>query len=100
MSRKTHKLRNGRTLRVLFLVCSMLPLLMGGCPEFRDSLVSVADSLTRGLIFRTDSPDNLIDAATVSVVNAALDLLVRPVPRQLVLPETSSISATVISTVL
>ena len=52
----------------------MLPLLMGGCPEFRDSLVSVADSLTRGLIFGTDSPDNLINAASVSIVNAALDL--------------------------
>ena len=52
----------------------MLPLLMGGCPEFRDSLVSVADSLTRGLIFHTDTPNNLINAASVGVINAVLDL--------------------------
>lgn len=74
MLRQTHNYFDRKTLRVFLLCLWLLPLLMGGCPEFRDSLVNVADSLTRGLIFGTDTRDNLVVTARDGVINAFLDL--------------------------
>jgi len=55
-------------------VSLLLPLLMGGCPEFRNDLVDLVEEATRGALLSTQDPIAIADAATLSLVDAALDL--------------------------
>ncbi len=63
-------LRHRAALGLFFL----LPLLMGGCPEFRDELVSVIETATRSTLLSTADSQAIADTATVSLVGATIDL--------------------------
>lgn len=52
----------------------LLPLLMGGCPEFRDELVSVIETVTRSTLLTTEDTQSIADTATTSLVDATIDL--------------------------
>lgn len=55
-------------------LCLILPFVAGGCPDFRNGVVDAVDAATRGLIFNTGEPDQIILTATESIINSALDL--------------------------
>lgn len=69
-ARASSGLRAPSQARVVFL----LPLLMGGCPEFRDELVSVIETVTRSTLLTTEDTQSIADTATTSLVNATIDL--------------------------
>ena len=52
----------------------LLPLLMGGCPEFRDELVSVIETATRSALLSTADTQTIADTATASLADATIDL--------------------------
>ncbi len=53
----------------------LLPLLLGGCPEFRNGSVDAFDAATRSVVLGDTTTDDATDAASRGVLNAALDLL-------------------------
>ncbi len=53
----------------------LLPLLMGGCPEFRDELISVIETATRSALFDTQDTQTIADTAVTSLADATLDLI-------------------------
>ena len=61
--------------RPLFALCLLLPLLMGGCPEFRDDVVGVFETATQTALLGTEDEGAIVQAARVSLVGAAIDLL-------------------------
>ena len=58
----------------VFALCLLVPILQGGCPDFRNSVVDAADTTTRDLIFGTQDVGTSIKTGLDSVLNAALDL--------------------------
>jgi hypothetical protein len=55
-------------------LCLILPLVAGGCPDFRNGVVDAVDVATRSLIFNTAEPDQAFLTASESIINSALDL--------------------------
>ncbi len=53
----------------------LLPLLMGGCPEFRDELISVIETATRSALFDAEDTQTIADTAATSLADATLDLI-------------------------
>ncbi len=53
----------------------LAPALTGGCPEFRDQLVDVAESATRSAILTGDSVETVAETAARSAVDASLTFL-------------------------
>ena len=56
-------------------LCFLLPFLMGGCPEFRNDIVSVFESATRSALLSTDDEWTIANAARVSLVDVTIDLV-------------------------
>ena len=65
--------RTART-RVVLALCLLLPGLLGGCPDFRNSMVDAIDAATRGILLGGVQPEDAAETAVRGVVNAALDL--------------------------
>ena len=61
--------------RALLALCLLVPLLMGGCPEFRNDLVSVFETATRSALLGTDDESTIANAVRVSLVDVTIDLL-------------------------
>lgn len=53
----------------------LLPLLMGGCPEFREEVVSVIEMVARSALLSTQGAQTIADTATTSLLDATIDLL-------------------------
>ena len=61
--------------RSLVGLCLLLPLLMGGCPEFRDDVVSVFQTATEAALLSTEDAWTIVNATRVSLVDATIDLV-------------------------
>jgi hypothetical protein len=61
--------------RPLLALCFLLPLLMGGCPEFRNDVVSTIETATTSALFGTENTLTITRTARESLVNAAIDLI-------------------------
>ncbi|UCG32012.1 MAG: hypothetical protein JSU68_10145 [Phycisphaerales bacterium] len=59
---------------MILALALLLPGLLGGCPEFRNSTVDAIDAATRDFIFGTTEPLDAVGTAGVGIMNAALDL--------------------------
>ena len=59
-------------------LCFLLPFLMGGCPEFRNDVVSVLEAATRSALLGAEDAASITDTATTSLVGAAIDLFFDP----------------------
>jgi len=53
----------------------MVPLLMGGCPGFRTDVLGVLETATRSALLGTDDEWTIANAARVSLVDVAIDLV-------------------------
>jgi hypothetical protein len=53
----------------------LVPLLMGGCPEYRDDLVGVFETATREALLGTADEWTITYAIRGSVVDATIDLI-------------------------
>ena len=70
------KTRSGLAVgRPLCGLCLLLPLLMGGCPEFRDDVVSVLQTATQTALLGTEDERTILIATRVSLVDAVIDLV-------------------------
>ncbi len=58
----------------LLSLCLLLPFLMGGCPEFRDDIVGVAETATRSAFLGAEDRDTIAFGARTSIVDATIDL--------------------------
>ncbi len=66
--------RRTRSPLLLAVVCLALPLLCGGCPEFRDSVVDAASSATQSVVLSEGDPADAVDTAGRSVATALIEL--------------------------
>ena len=66
-----HRLPRWRSLLALYL---MVPLLIGGCPEFRDDVVSVFETAAQSALLGTDDQWTITNAVRVSLTDATIDL--------------------------
>lgn len=62
-------------LRSLLALCLMVPLLIGGCPEFRDDVVSVFETAAQSALLGTDDQWTISNAVRVSLMDATIDVL-------------------------
>ena len=60
---------------VSVILCLLLPLLAGGCPDFRNDVVSVVEEATRSLIFASQSPEQVIEIAGTGLLDSVIDLV-------------------------
>ena len=60
--------------QALLGLCCLAPLLMGGCPEFRDEIVGVFETATRGVLLGTEDEWTIAYTARASIVDATIDL--------------------------
>ncbi len=60
--------------RCVLGVSLLLPFLMGGCPEFRDDLVGVFETATRGALLGSADQETIVNAARDSLFDASIDL--------------------------
>ena len=60
--------------RPLLGLSLLLPLLMGGCPEFRDDIVGVYETATRSALLGAEDEETITYTARASVVDATIDL--------------------------
>jgi hypothetical protein len=60
---------------VLLGLCCLVPLLMGGCTEFRTDVVSVFETATRSALLSTDDEWTIANAARVSLVDSTINLI-------------------------
>jgi hypothetical protein len=63
-----------RTSLVFTLAAVLLPLVCGGCPEFRDSVVDAAESATQAVLLSQGDPADAVDTAGRSVGTAVITL--------------------------
>ena len=56
-------------------LCCLVPLLMGGCKEFRNDVVGVFETATRSALLSTDDEATIANAARVSLVDATISLV-------------------------
>ena len=61
-------------LRPLLALCLMVPFLIGGCPEFRDDIVSVFETATESALLGADDQWTITNAVRVSLVDVTIDL--------------------------
>ncbi len=61
--------------RRLLGLCFLLPFLMGGCPEFRDDVVSVFENAARSTLLGSEDEWTIANATRVSLVDVTIDLL-------------------------
>ena len=61
--------------RSLLALCLMVPLLIGGCPEFRDDVVSVFETAAQSALLGTDDQWTITNAVRVSLMDATIDVL-------------------------
>ena len=52
----------------------MVPFLIGGCPEFRDDIVSVFETATESALLGADDQWTITNAVRVSLVDVTIDL--------------------------
>ena len=55
-------------------LCLLVPLVMGGCPEFRNETVGALSSAADGIIVGGQPSDEAMDAASRTIASAAIDL--------------------------
>ncbi len=55
-------------------LCLLIPLLQGGCPDFRNAVVDAVDATTRDVIFGRQDIETSFQSGLESIANAALDL--------------------------
>ena len=76
MSRRISKYRPElRTWAAALGLCCLVPLLMGGCVEFRNDVVGVFETATRSALLSTDDELTITNAVRVSLVDSTIDLL-------------------------
>jgi len=61
--------------RPLLGLCALVPLLMGGCPEFRNDVVGVFESAARGVLLGTEDEWSIVHATRGAFVDATIDLV-------------------------
>jgi len=61
--------------RPLLGLCFLLPFLMGGCPEFRNDVVGVFETATRGALLGTDDEFTIAYTARGAIVDATIDMI-------------------------
>ncbi len=80
---KTESMRvknNGRSLRArlrcaaLIGLLSLMPSLMGGCPQFQNDVVDALEVATHDLLLAGDTPDTVFETASISILGAGLEL--------------------------
>ena len=72
----------GKTKRTVYgialsALCFISPILMGGCPEFGDEFITVANGATQSIILGDTAPDQAIESATRSIASAVIDQIGR-----------------------
>ena len=68
---RARKTRCGALLGLWFAI----PLLMGGCPDYRTDLVGVLATATRSALFSNDDAVTITNTVRASLVDATLSLL-------------------------
>ncbi len=58
-----------------FALLGLLPLLMGGCPQFRNSSVDALGTATKSVLLGGGDTNEALDVASLSVLDSAIDLL-------------------------
>ena len=61
--------------RSLLGLALLLPFLMGGCPEYRNDLVGVFETVARNALLGTDDQATITHTARGSLVDATIDLV-------------------------
>ena len=61
--------------RALLGLILLIPLLMGGCPEFRNDVVGVMETATRNAVFGTDDAWTISNATRAGFTDAVIDLV-------------------------
>jgi hypothetical protein len=74
MTRNVPRAKLPARLGAVLMLCLCLPLLLGGCPEFRDSVVNNISDATHSLILGGGEPGETLSTATQGIVGAILDL--------------------------
>ncbi len=74
MNEADFKRRPVAGLCIALTLVALLPFLLGGCPEFRNSSVDAVDSATRSVVLGDTTEQEAADAAALGVLSAALDL--------------------------
>jgi len=75
MTRKTRLFSMQRPRLLLVGLVGLLPALMGGCPEFRNSLVNLANEATQSVIIGGESQETAWETAVRGALGATIDLL-------------------------
>jgi hypothetical protein len=70
---QTRRVRRGRW--VILLLLGLLPGLMGGCPEFRNQLVDIANTATVSLVLSDEPSADVVESAAREAAAAVLGLL-------------------------
>jgi hypothetical protein len=52
----------------------LLPAILGGCPELRNSSVDAVDGATRSVLFSDTPTNDAVDSARDGILNAVLDI--------------------------
>ena len=73
MSSERSVSRSPRQWLVLVLL-GLLPGLMGGCPEFRNDLVNIANDATQSVVLGGETEESAWDTAVRGALGAAIDL--------------------------
>ena len=75
MKTGTNAVWRSKTCLPLLGLCLLLPLLMGGCPEFRNDVVGVFETATRSALFGTEDALAITTSARGSLIDATIDLI-------------------------
>ena len=60
---------------VLSALVFLIPALMGGCPEFQNNVVNIANEAAQNVLLSNGDAQSTLENATRSVLSAAFDLL-------------------------
>ena len=66
--------RSLRSTGLLLALITTVPMLMGGCPEFRNDVINVANAATQAIVISDQNPDEAIDTASLAFWSAVIDL--------------------------
>lgn len=75
MKTRANGLISSTTGRFVLGLCLLLPLLMGGCPEFRDDVTSVFETATRSAILGTEDEWTIGYTVRGSVIDATIGFI-------------------------
>ena len=73
-TRRAKAVRRFRNI-VLSAVVFLIPTLMGGCPEFQNNLVNIANETAQNVFLGDGDPQVALENASRNVLSAAIDLL-------------------------